>query len=317
MSAQRDYYEVLGLGRSASGDDIKSAYRKLARELHPDVNKASDAADRFSQLQEAYDVLSDEQKRRNYDRFGHAGPSPFGPSGGSGGPTYSWSNVAGQRPGQGGDFDLGSMFEEILSGRGSAPFSVGAKTRARSRPTRGKDINQEFAVDFLTAAAGGKRSIRVRRGGSTQTIEVTIPPGTNEGAKLRIRGAGSPSPGSAPPGDLILTINIAPHPYFKRDADKVLIELPISITEAALGAHIHVPTLNGKRAEVRVPPGSTSGLRLRLRGQGIQPREGPPGDLYVQIKIVAPEEVSERDKAILEDIAKRLPTVRTDDHWTD
>jgi curved DNA-binding protein len=328
MPSSSDYYDLLGVKRSATADEIRSAYRKLARELHPDVNKAADAATRFSRVQEAYEVLSDTTKRQNYDRYGVADPGSASGSGGAAGGggggrrgTYTWTNVAGRPgPSQGefNDFDAGSIFEEIFGGRSSSdpgPFGspggggFGARAKARSKPTKGGDINQALTVSFLEAARGGTRHVRVVRGGSGQTIEVTIPMGVAEGTKMRVRGAGSPSASGGPPGDLILTVEIEPHDQFRREGLDVLVDLPLTIVEATLGATVPVPTIQGK-AEVTVPPGTSSGARLRLRGQGIRTHEKGVGDLYAIVKVIAPKELSEEDKAMLRDLGARLPKVR-------
>ena len=321
MSAgQRDYYEVLGLKSSATADEIRAAYRKLVRELHPDVNKAPDAAARFNEVQQAYDTLSDDDKRRAYDRYGAGGPTnPFASGMGGGGAggkrgTYTWTNVGAPGGSGFGDADVASVFEEIFgrAGQGAGPF--GGQARARSRPTRGRDIQQDLPVDFMLAIHGGKQTLRVRRGGATQTVEVTIPAGVAEGAKLRMRGAGAPSANGGPPGDLLLQVRIEPHAWFRRDGKDVLIDLPLSISEAALGATISVPTLSG-RAEVTVPAGSSSGQRLRLRGQGLPSEDGQPGDLYVIIKIVAPKDLSDDEKSALRRLGEKHPAPRTGPAW--
>ncbi len=321
MASQRDYYDILGVKRDASADDIRAAYRKLARELHPDVNKADDAAQKFGELQQAYDVLSDESKRKNYDRFGAGGPGPGG--------NYAWTNVGGPGGAAASDFDIGSMFEEIFGAGGSggagagqrgrsrstSPF--GSQARARSRPTRGMDLQQELVVDFMQAITGGSQSLRVRRGGSTQTIDVTIPKGVREGAKLRMKGLGAPSTTGGAPGDLLLTVHIAAHPYFRRSGDDILLDLPISIAEAALGATVSIPTIDGKRAEITVSPGASSGQRLRLRGQGIESDASKRGDMFAVIKIVAPTKISRKDRERLEKLGESLPAVRSGKPWND
>lgn len=309
MASSRDFYEVLGVARGAKPEQIKSAYRRLARELHPDVNKAPDAAKRFAEVQEAYDALSDPRKRDAYDRFGVADTGFAGAPGGGGGRrgTYTWTNVAGRPGNAGGDFnefDVGSIFEEVFGGRDD-PFA-GAK--ARSRPARGRDVEHELVLDFIEAVRGGTKSIRVSSGHATRTIEVTIPPGVAEGTKLRMRGQGLPGSGRAPAGDLIVAVRIAPHERFKREGPDVIVELPLTIVEAALGTSVSVPTLTG-RAEVVVPPGTSSGQRLRLRGQGIRTDKGA-GDLLVVAKIVAPKDLSDADKDALREIGKRLGNPR-------
>jgi curved DNA-binding protein len=325
MATERDYYEVLGVARSASDDEIKRAYRKLAREKHPDVNKATNAAEQFGEIQRAYEVLSDGDKRKRYDRLGHAGVDGANASQqwGGGGPrqgTYTWTNVGG--PGGAGgasDFDVHSIFEEMFGGRargGGAPGGFGSQARAKSRGTRGRDVTREVTVDFLDAVRGSTTSIRVRRGGSMQTIDVTIPPGSKDGAKLRVRGSGSPSPGGGVPGDLILTVRVTPHPHFRWDGDNLLVDLPLTIVEATLGAKIHVPTLRGS-AELTIPPGTSSGQRLRLRGQGVPGASGAAADLYATVRVVAPKNVSAADRRTLTDLASRLESPRSGKDWPD
>ena len=321
MPGPRDYYDVLGLSRAATADEIKSAYRKLARQLHPDANKAPDAAKKFAELQHAYEVLSDEERRRNYDRFGVA-ESGFAPGSASAGNprrgAYTWTNVAGRPTSEGSasdyaDFDAASIFEEMFGSARADPSvggPFGARAKARSKPTKGADVHQDLPVDFIDAARGATRAIRIARGGATQTIDVTIPIGVAEGTKLRVRGAGSPSSSGGPPGDLILVVRIQPHQLFTREGMDILVDLPITIVEAALGAQVHLPTLTGQ-AELRVPAGTSSGAKLRLRGQGIRPHEGPAGDLYAIIKIIAPKGLNDEDQALLRKLGERLGNPRT------
>jgi curved DNA-binding protein len=317
VASTPDHYEVLKVARGASLDEIKSAYRKLARELHPDVNKAPDAAQKFARVQEAYDVLSDEKKRDHFDRYGASEPGFAGTSGGPRRGTYTWTNVAG-RPGAAvGDFDefdVGTIFEEVFGGKPD-PFGggFGGGVKPKGRATRGRDVEQEIVVEFMEAARGGTKPIRVTRGGSTQTIELKIPAGVAEGTRLRMRGAGSPSAGGAPPGDLIVTVRIAPHELFRREGLDVLLDLPLTIAEASLGTRASVPTLTG-RAELAVPPGTSSGQRLRLKGQGIRTESGS-GDLLVVAKIVAPRDLSDADRETLRLLGGRLGNPRTGPLW--
>ncbi len=318
--AQRDYYEVLGVERGATDDQIRAAYRRLARKLHPDVNKATDATQKFAEVQQAYDILSDAQKRKTYDQFGHAPPAGYAHAGGPQRAHYTWTNVAG--PGGVGtgeaEFDVGSIFEEMFgragAGGGGGFEGVSGRARSRSRTTRGRDLESELAVEFMEALRGGKNTIRLQRGGKTQAVEVTIPPGVEDGAKLRIRGMGATSTTNGPPGDLILTVRVAPHSHFRREGLDLLLDLPLSIAEATLGTKVSVPTVNG-RAEVTVPPGTPSGQRLRLRGQGVKTEDGRQGDLYVLTRIITPRELSPEDRKLLEDLGKRLPPVRKGPPW--
>ena len=352
MAKQRDYYEILGVGRDASADQIRSAYRKLARQLHPDVNKAPDAAKRFSEVQEAYDVLSDQEKRKGYDQFGHAGVGAAGgqPRGGSegwgpfgaGGPgrtRATWTNVG---PGdfEGGDFS--SIFEEMFGrnpgggaaggGGGGSPFGGGfdpragaGATRARqAQPQRGEDVEHTITITFMTAALGGTEQIRIGAGdGGGSTINVKIPPGIESGAKLRIKGKGRPGPMGGPAGDLILTVEVGNHPYFRREGLDLLVDLPISIAEAVLGATVTAPLLAppGAKAsvELKVPPGSSCGRKLRVRGKGIANSAGKTGDYYAVVQIIATsaKDLSEQHRKMIHELSGELKNPRQSPPWSD
>jgi DnaJ-class molecular chaperone len=322
----RDLYDILGVSRTASADEIKSAYRKLARKFHPDVNKSADAAEKFKEVQDAYDTLSDPQKRRDYDQFGHAG-APRG--GGSGGQRYTWSG-AGQ-PGAEVDMeDLSSVFETFFGGRGgdggmggfgggaSGPFS-GRRPKASRRDTTPPEVTHDLTIDFMTAVRGGTETIRLDTGGQTKTIDVTIPKGVREGARLRVKGAVTAGPGRA--RDLILTIHVGHHHLFRRgdteggSSADLYLTLPLSISEATLGATVTVPTLD-KPVDLTVPPGTPSGAKLRLRGKGVE--EGTTtGDLYAVVKIVPPDgrRLNDQDRAALTRIAADGPGVRAASGW--
>ena len=265
----RDYYEVLGVARNASEADIKKAYRKLAREYHPDRNPGDKQAEaRFKEVQEAYDVLDDKPKREQYDRFGFAGPGmgqgPFqNPGGGAGGFEFQGVNPE----------DL----ESILGAFGGGAFGevFGRRGKGRGRAARPPEsVEAEVAIPFLTAALGGTVSLNV----DGRTIDLRIPAGVEEGKKLRLAGQGPNG------GDLFVRIKIEPHPFFRREGRNVILEAPISVTEAILGAKVDVPTLDGTHLTVTVPAGTSSGARLRLRGKGIA-----GGDQFIEIKIVAPK----------------------------
>jgi len=305
----RDYYEVLGVTRGASDDDIRKAHRRLAKDFHPDRNKSPEAGKRFSEVQEAYDTLSDPQKRKAYDRFGHAGTagSPFGggPSG-AGGP---WQNVNPE--------DL----EDMLGGLGGigdflrGSGGVGSRGRTgrtgRSAARAGSNVELETTVDFTTAAVGGVRSVTLRNSedGKPTTFDVRIPPGVATGSLLRIAGRGSHGIGGGPAGDLVLHIQVAPHPHFRRDGLDILIDVPITIAEASLGTKVSVPLLKGT-VDVRVPAGTSSGKRVRVPGKGVAPPNKSPGDFYAVIQIVAPPSLSDQDQSALREIGERLPNPR-------
>lgn len=307
--AQRDYYEVLGVSRNATDDQIKAAYRKLARKYHPDVNKAHDAADKFKEATAAYEVLSDSQKRAQYDQFGFAGPHAGGAGGG--GRSYTWHGGGG---GQGVPFDFSDIFgggggsgfsgmglEDILNALGGGGRGA-RRGRGRSAPAEpGPDQQHDITLDFMTAVRGGVTRLNVS--GHTpdgrshrETLEVKIPPGVNEGSKIRLRGKGAEGPGGA--GDLYIVIHIAAHPYFRREGNDILVDVPVTIAEAALGAKVDVPTIDGMTT-VAIPPGTGSMRKLRLRSKGVADASGQRGDQYVCLQIVPPPTISAEGQELL------------------
>lgn len=307
----RDCYEVLGVGRDATQEQVKAAYRKLARKYHPDVNKAPDAAQKFKDATAAYEVLSDPEKRRVYDQFGHAGlRGGFGGPGGAGaGPrAYTWTGA----PGEGVPFDVEDLFgsagsgfagmglDEILDAlRGKA--NRRGRQRARE-PVRGDDLEYHLALDFLQAVRGGTTRVQLQRqtlagGRRTETIDVKIPPGVREGSRIRLRGKGAEGPGGG--GDLYIIAHVQEHPYFRREGDDLHVEVPVGLAEAALGAKVDVPTIDGMTT-VTIPPGTSSSRRLRLRGRGVASAGGTQrGDQYVEIKIVPPPRLSPQGEELL------------------
>jgi curved DNA-binding protein len=330
MAKQRDYYEILGVDRTASADQIRSAYRKLARKLHPDVNKATDAAKRFSEVQEAYDVLSDPEKRRVYDQYGRADVGASGPRGGGwdqGGhrTRTNWSNID---PGDFDAGDFGSVFEQIFRGQGGSPFGGGARSagpgvRNRQTAERGQDVEHTITVSFMTAALGGTEELRFGIDGATSTISVRIPPGIESGAKLRIKGRGRPGGMGGSTGDLILTVDVGQHPYFRRDGLDVLVDVPINIAEAVVGTRVTAPLLSNSSkiptVELKVPPGTSSGLRLRVKGKGISDSAGKTGDFYIVVQIAAQpnSELSENGRKLIEQLASELKNPRESTPWAD
>lgn len=320
----RDFYEVLGLARGASAEEIKKAYRALARKLHPDVNKAADAQKKFTEVQNAYDVLSDETKRRAYDQFGEAGVGAAGAAGGSAGP--SWGGRGGTRVNVGGmDMDaedLSSMFDTFF-GQARASHGGGRRTSARGgRSVRVEPETHEVTVSFLTAALGGTESLRVSSGEGARTVDVRIPAGVPDGSSMRLRGLG-PMDEDGDPTDLVLRIRVGDHPLFRRGEGKewgrsldLFVDVPLTIAEATFGAEVSVPTLSGK-VQVKVPAGTSSGRRLRVRGQGIKAASGATGDLYAVLQVVAPApaDVSGDERAVIERIAARQGAVRMGPNW--
>jgi DnaJ-class molecular chaperone len=318
MAQDKDYYEVLGVSRDATADQIRRAYRRLARTYHPDVNQSSDAATRFAEMQEAYEVLSDAEKRRAYDRFGRAGVGVgHGPGGfGRGG---TWRVDAGP----GGQFDasdFASVFEELFGGRAGSPFGVGAgrpgaEAPSRPAPRRGRDLHHPLTVSFMTAALGGSEQVRVTAGGARpQTITVKIPPGVDSGEKLRVKGKGHPGGAGAAAGDIILTLNVGGHPYFRREGLDLLIDVPVTFAEATFGTRVTVPLLKGS-IEIKVPPGSSSGQKLRVRDKGLTDAKGRAGDFYAVVQIVAETDLSPRGRQLLQDLEAELKNPRKSAPW--
>lgn len=298
----RDYYEVLGVDRGASEEEIRRAYRNLARRYHPDVNKESGAAERFQEITEAHEVLSDPQKRKDYDRFGRADVGARHAAG-----PHGWPGGGG---GTGGFGDFGDLFEQMFSGKGS-PFA-----HAPARPHRGQDVRAELTVGFMTAAQGGTGTITYRSSAGPERLEVKIPAGIESGAKLRLKGKGRPGAPGGPPGDLIVTVQVGAHPLFRRDGLDLVVDVPITIAEAALGTTVTVPLLTGS-ASLKIPPGASSGSKLRLKGRGVATPDGRTGDLYAVVQIEAPARLSARGRELLEQLAAELKNPRDGAPWSD
>ena len=318
--AKRDYYDVLGVARDATDAQVKSAYRKLARKYHPDVSKAADAADKFKEATEAYEVLSDSKKRGMYDQFGHAGPGAgFGGPGGARG----WPGGQGVEVnfedlfGSGGSGFSGMGLDDIMAALGG-----GARGHRRPAPRRtGADLESHLPVAFMQAVQGTTTTIRVNRAGqrgghNTETIDVKIPAGVREGSKVRVRGKGEQGLGGN--GDLYIIVHVGKHPYFRREGDDIYVDLPVRISEAALGGAVDVPTIDGMTT-VKIPAGTSSGKRLRLKGKGVKPTEDRKqrGDQYVVIRIVPPPDISPQGRELLQKLDElEAFDPRKDAPWT-
>lgn len=331
----KDYYEVLSVSRSATEDQIKAAYRKLARKFHPDLNPGDKAAEeRFKELQEAYDVLSDAEKRKLYDQYGEnwrvvqqTGQAPppgwegFRAAGDpqTGGFDFGGFDFGGFRAGGAGD-----IFEELFGRAGGH-----AASRAR-RSARGRDVEAELELSLEEAHRGGRRTLQMQGAevcatcqgagvvngnqvcqtchGAGQvlkprTIEVNIPAGVRDGSTVRLAGQGGAGTNGAQAGDLYLRIRLRPHPIFTVRGDDLEVEMPVAPWEAVLGTKIEVPTVDGQ-VEMTVPAGAQSGQRLRLRGQGLNKRRGGRGDLYVRLKVVVPREASDEERRLFEELRR-------------
>jgi curved DNA-binding protein len=309
----RDYYETLGVPRDASQDDIRAAYRRLARENHPDVNKDPGAEDRFKEISEAHEVLRDPEKRSKYDRFGEnwkAGQdvSDAGgfegfrrrgrPAGGDGGGYEDVQFDFGGGGGGGGDFS--EFFEGLFGGRAGGRARAGGGGGFDGFSMRGSDQEAVLELSLEEAARGGKRRLSLADG---RDFEVDIPRGVRDGQRIRLAGEGSRGPGGGPPGDLLLRVRIRPHPRFRVEGRDLYTDLPVTPWEAALGAEVPVQTLDGT-ARVKVPPGSSSGRRLRLRGQGLPDPGGRNGDLYAVVQIHVPKRLTSEERELFERLAE-------------
>lgn len=288
---QKDPYEILGVSRTASADEIKRKYRRLAKRYHPDRNPGDKSAEAsFKEIQAAYEVLGDADRRAQFDQFGAGGPTPnFGAWGGGGQNPFQGVNV---------DFggDLSSIFEQFFQRPSACPRSRRAPRRAKAK---GADVELELRLGFMEAVNGSSREIMVPSDAGKsgrQRIEVRIPVGVSDGQRIRARGKGRAGPGGA--GDLLIRCRIDPHPYFRREGNDVFLDVPLTITEAALGAKVEIPTLDGVSV-VTVPPGTTGGARLRLRGKGVAPARGAPGDLYAIMRIATPKKLSKQARELL------------------
>ena len=283
-----DPYVVLGVPRTASDDDVRRAYRKLAKELHPDLNPKNPAAaeERFKKVSGAYEIIGDAEKRKQYDRGEidasgeqrrgfHRAYSGTGPSSGRAGGT---------RP-PGDDFSFGDIFSDLfgsMRGRGEAgsPFGM-----------RGRDVRYSLELDFLEAAPGTRKRVTMPDGG---VLDINVPGGVADGQVLRLKGKGAPSPRGGEPGDALVEIKLKPHPYFKRADDDITVEVPITIDEAVLGAKIEVPTITG-RVQLTLPKGTSSGRTFRLKGKGVNnATSGRTGDQLVTVRIVLPDTIDDQ-----------------------
>lgn len=358
MAEKKDYYEVLGVEKNASDADLKKAYRNLAKKYHPDVNPGDKSAEaKFKEVNEAYEILSDSQKRSRYDQFGHAGTDPNGFGGGAGGFSS--------------DFDfggIGDIFETFFGGSG-----FGGRSRTRNGPQKGADIKYSMEISFEEAAFGIEREINVSkmevcskctgtgakpgtnvstckhcngtgqvqikqntpfgqfintktcdackgegkvitepcpacngkgRLRSTKKIKIDVPSGIDDGQTISLRGGGDPGSKGGPNGDLYINIRVKPHPLFKRQGNNVTCDVPITFTQAAMGAEIEVPTLDGK-VKYTVPEGTQTGSVFRLRGKGIPFLRGNGrGDQYVKVNIDVPKKLNDKQKALLKEFAE-------------
>lgn len=309
----KDYYESLGVPRTASEAEIKKAFRKLAREYHPDVAKdKKKAEEKFKEINEAYEVLSDPTKRKKYDELGanwkqgadFRPPPGWEQFAGGGGRSYR-----GGRPGaEDFDFQFGGtgfsdFFEQIFGARGRGAGFRGRDFGGEEMAERGRDIEGDIMVTLEEAKSGSVRSVSIRHNSRTDTYQVKIPAGVTEGQRLRVAGRGEAGAGGGEAGDLYLRVRMAKHPDFTVEDHNLIYEAELAPWEAVLGASISVPTLDG-RVNIKIPPGTQNGQKLRVRGRGLPHRAGDYGDLIVVARIEVPQKISEPERQLWEQLAK-------------
>jgi curved DNA-binding protein len=311
MTQPGDFYQTLGVARDVSREDLQRAYRKLARTYHPDINKSPDAEDRFKAISEAYDVLSDPEQRRRYDAFGpdfrQVPPDVDAQTwarataaAGSGGPRAGRGRAGRGRPsrpdeafsswgstGTAEDIDLDSLFGGLFGGR----YGGG--------PVAGADQEAEIELTVEEAFAGGRRAITLPGG---RTLQVTIPPGVTDGQRIRLAGQGGHGGDGGSAGDLYLVVRLAPHSRYRVAGRDITVVLPLAPWEAALGASVAIDVPGGE-TKVRVPPGTSSGRQLRLRGRGLPNPKGRPGDLYAEARIMIPAKLTDPERRLFEELA--------------
>ncbi|WP_127794898.1 DnaJ C-terminal domain-containing protein [Agromyces sp. LHK192] len=311
----KDFYATLGVSKEASDADIKKAYRKLARQYHPDQNPGDAKAEaKFKEISEANSVLSDAEQRKEYDAVRAMGSGARFTAPGSGGAggfedvfggMFGQQGAGGQRftfqqgGGGGGDYDdlLGNIFGSGRFGQSSGGY------RGFGGPTPGRDVTATTTLDFITATRGEQVTLQTSEG---KPITVRVPAGVSDGQKIRLRGKGHPSPDGGPAGDLILTVKVRKHPVFERDGLNLRVNVPVTFAEAALGATIEVPTLGGKPVKLKVAPGTPSGRVLRVKGRGVETAKGT-GDLLAVVQVAVPSHLSKDAREKLEAFVADLP----------
>ena len=313
----RDYYEALGVSREATTEEIQQAYRKLARRYHPDVNKDPAAEERFKEINDAYQALSDPKTRARYDRFGpdfRRIPEDYdervaaGVGAGFGGAGFGGA-TAGFGSGRGGSGQRvrvtrgfggagGGGFDDLFGDL----FGAGSAARGATGPIPGADQEAELELSAEEAYRGGRRQVTLAGPDGARRYTVTIPPGVVDGQRIRLAGQGGRASGDGQAGDLYLRVRIAPHPRYRLSGRDIHLTLPVSPWEAALGATVPVTTPGGE-VKVHVPAGSSSGRRLRLRGEGMPDPRGSPGDLYAEVSVLVPARLSDRERALFEELA--------------
>lgn len=306
----KDYYNILRVKRDATQDDIKRAYRRLARKYHPDVSKESDAEARFKEVGEAYEVLKDPEKRAAYDQFGEnwkAGQDFRPPPDWDAGFEFSGGGYTG------GARDYSDFFDTLF-GRGAAGMGgMGGRTRGSGFRAKGEDHHAKILISLEDAYTGSTRQVTLRAPEvdpsghvvtKTRTLNVKVPKGIMDGQRIRLPGQGAPGIGGGPQGDLYLEVTFEPHPFYKPEGRDIYVDLPVTPWEAALGARITVPTLGGK-VGLKIPAGSQTGIKMRIKGKGLPGT--PAADEYVILQIMTPGPKTEADRELYEKMARQMP----------
>lgn len=319
----KDYYKILGLSKGAKPEEIKKAYRRLARQYHPDLNKGADAEKRFKEINEAQEVLLDPEKRARYDQLGPDWERFARGSGGGAPGGFQWVyTTPGAGAGGGQDFSQFSDFFRMVFGDAGFGASVGGfgmgedlgrqrvRGNGRARAHPGEDIESEVQITLPEAYRGTDRSIEIQReNGSTKRLDVKIPAGVRDGQRIRLAAQGGAGGGGGPAGDLYLRVRVQPHPFFRREGDDIHVDLPVALHEALLGAEVTVPTLKG-RVSLKIPPETQNGRVIRLAGQGTPRSGGGHGDMFVTVKVVLPQKLSSEERELVQKIAAK----RTDEN---
>lgn len=306
----KDYYATLGVTKQTSQEDIQRAYRQLARQYHPDINQAAGAEDRFKEIGEAYEVLKDPEKRAKYDRYGAAWKAAE-QHGGTPPPGYEdvWFDLRGMDDSMfGGGSGFSHFFDQLFGGMRGAGTRGGTRPQGWAWSQPGADREARLSLNLEEAAHGGERELSLHdpTTGQTKTCMVRIPKGVLAGQRIRLAGKGEPGMGQAPPGDLYLSVEVLPHADFRLEGRDLYTTVAVTPWEAALGAQVRLPTLDGA-VSVKIPEGSSSGRKIRLKGKGFpEPRHGR-GDLYVEISIRVPEHLTAEERALFQQLATVSP----------
>lgn len=307
----KDYYDILGVSRGASGEEISKAFKKLAKKYHPDLNPGDKKSeDQFKEISQAYDVLSDPKKKRQYDAVGSMGFGDFPGGGGGFNRTYTYNPFeegGGKWQGSADMGDLGDIFSELFTHAGVKRGGTRRRSPVdfdfgQTGAQRGRDLHFSIDLDFLESVTGAEKAVRLPNGVS---FKFKVPVGVAHGAKIRLAGKGEPGLHGGDPGDLYIEAHVKPHPFFRREGDHIFVDLPINFSEAIEGAKIEVPTIDGP-VTVKIPAGSQSGNKLRLKGKGVlSPKAKTRGDQYIVLQVVIPENLDSKTKEELLSLVRK------------